>query len=342
MSFRLTALLYLKNRRFLNVFLFLNFIFFAGFTFIAISSRRPAFIPRGLPFPFSFFLSFFVVAWFFLLHSHNHSFNAWYPNLHGWGKDAFCCMRFKFIFRSFLFSFVCFSEYCVRSVKVYIKISHLISIQTKSHCTTAKAILSLEYPYFHVLENGPITARRIFVFRDYLSVVPTRHCADEINVATLTGWWYFHSECLTVLWRVTFSFRVLLQLAQLSGSAPSLESEQVVQRRCTLDRECRKRTQDTRFLQSRPFFFLLRFWYVRILPSCFSGSVCWANRVVLSGTGRVVGSTDDGWPTRLQPKQTPFSFLFSTFFPISFKCHMFLHGRLSALQHSQLPSRLRC
>ena len=93
---------------------------------------------------------------------------------------------------------------------------------------------------------------------------------------------------------------------------------------------------------NRVLFFLLRFWYVRILPSCFSGSVCWANRVVLSGTGRVVGSTDDGWPTRLQPKQTPFSFLFSTFFPISFKCHMFLHGRLSALQHSPLPSRLRC
>ena len=229
-----------------------------------------------------FFLSFFVLAWLFLLHSHNHSFNAWYPNLHGWGKDAFCCMRFKFIFRSFLFSFVCFSEYCVRSVKVYIKISHLISIQTKSHCTTAKAILSLEYPYFHVLENGPITARRIFVFRDYLSVVPTRHCADEINVATLTCWWYFHSECLTVLWRVTFSFRVLLQLAQLSGSAPSLESEQVVQRRCTLDRECRKRTQDTRFLQSRPFFsvtFLIRsytsFMFLRLRLLSQPGCAVW-------------------------------------------------------------------
>ena len=64
-----------EKSTFLERFLFLNFIFFAGFTFIAISSRRPAFIPRGLPFPF-FVLSFFVLAWFFLLHSHNHSFNA--------------------------------------------------------------------------------------------------------------------------------------------------------------------------------------------------------------------------------------------------------------------------
>ena len=67
MSFRLTALLYLKNRRFLNVFLFLNFIFFAGFTFIAISSRRPAFIPRGLLplFPFRFFFLFLRGFFFF-------------------------------------------------------------------------------------------------------------------------------------------------------------------------------------------------------------------------------------------------------------------------------------
>ena len=114
---------------------------------------------------FSFFLSFSFLRVFFSP-SHNHSFNgAWYQNLCGWGKDAFCCLRFKFIFHSFLFSFAYFSEYCVRSVKVYIKISHLISVQTKSHCTTAKAIPSLEYPYFHVLENGPITARRMFVFR---------------------------------------------------------------------------------------------------------------------------------------------------------------------------------
>ena len=34
--------------------------------------------------------------------------------------------------------------------------------------------------------------------------------------------------------------------------------------------------------------------YIRMFPLCFSGTICWANRFVLSGTGRVVGSTDDG------------------------------------------------
>ena len=41
---------------------------------------------------------------------------------------------------------------------------------------------------------------------------------------------------------------------------------------------------------------------------------------LLSGAGRVVGSTDDGWPTRLQPKQTRFAFMLNIYLLFSFKC----------------------
>ena len=40
---------------------------------------------------------------------------------------------------------------------------------------------------------------------------------------------------------------------------------------------------------------------------------------VLSGTSRVVGSTNDGWPTRLQPRQTLLLFVFNLYLHVSFK-----------------------
>ena len=40
---------------------------------------------------------------------------------------------------------------------------------------------------------------------------------------------------------------------------------------------------------------------------------------VLSGTSRVVGSTNDGWPTRLQPRQTLLLFVFNLHLHVSFK-----------------------
>ena len=68
------------------------------------------------------------------------------------------------------------------------------------------------------------------------------------------------------------------------------------------------------------FFF---FFYICFLPLCFSGSSCWAKKkTVWNRSGG--GFTDDGWRTRLQPKQL-FSFVFNISWPLYFKFFVYPH-----------------